>query len=152
MTAELTATFGPTIAAMVVDVWESFLLEPPVLVSDDAAPLPTLVTAASVSLTGAWEGVLMVECPAELAAQLSCAMLGMEDGEASDLDVADTMGEVANVLGGNLKNVLPIPTRITLPVVAHSMSPSIVKDGQQLCRLAFSWSGGPLQVVVWGAA
>ena len=152
MTTDLSASFTTTIAAMVVDVWESFLLEPPALVTTDAEPLPTLVTAASVSLTGAWEGVLMVECPSDLAARLSCAMLGMEDGEANDLDVADTMGEVANVLGGNLKNVLPIPTRITLPVVAHSMSPSIVKDGEQLCRLAFTWSGGPLQVVVWGAA
>jgi chemotaxis protein CheX len=152
MTVELTASLAPSIAAMVVDVWESFLLEPPELVSTDALGLPNLVTSGSVSLTGAWEGVLFLECPPELAAQLSCAMLGMEDGEATDEDVADTMGEVANVLGGNLKNVLPGPTRITLPVVSHTTSHAVVKDGRQLCRLAFTWAGGPLQVIVWGAA
>jgi chemotaxis protein CheX len=95
--------------------------------------------------------VLMVECQPEVAIKLSCSLLGMEPGEASDADIADTLGEIANVIGGNLKNVLPGPTLMSLPVVARSMSPSRVKDAVEVCSVAFRWDDLSLRVIVWSA-
>jgi chemotaxis protein CheX len=138
------------LVSIVAEVWESFMLG-----DLEVRPLEPaasgLVTCATVCLSGAWEGVLMVECDAEVAMALSCTLLGVDPGEASELDVADTLGEIANVVGGNLKNVLPGPTLLSLPVVARSMSPSFVKDAHEVSNVAFGWDGGSLRVIVWSA-
>jgi chemotaxis protein CheX len=93
----------------------------------------------------------MVECEAAVAVKLSCVLLGIEQGEASEADIADTLGEIVNVIGGNLKNVLPGPTLMSLPVVARSLSPSRVKDAVEVCSVAFRWDELALRVIVWSA-
>lgn len=151
MTSTTASTLGPALVAVVHEVWESFMLPAPETVGELPQLDHTLVTAASVCLSGAWDGVVIVECPPPLATALSAAMLGMGEDEVSEMDVADTMGEIANMVGGNLKNSLPDPTLLSLPVVAQSMSPSLVKDAEPVCRLGFTWQGGPLRIVVWSA-
>jgi chemotaxis protein CheX len=138
------------LVSIVTDVWDSFLLGG---LEVHAQPLAAgLVACASVCLSGAWEGVLMVECEPATAALLSGTLLGLEPEETTDLDVADTLGEVANVIGGNLKNLLPGPTLMSLPVVARSMSPTLVKDAFEACNLCFQWNGQGLRVIVWSAS
>ncbi|BEP14272.1 hypothetical protein acdb102_25830 [Acidothermaceae bacterium B102] len=137
------------LVAIVTDVWGSFLLGE--LEEHDQPAAAGLVACASVCLSGAWEGVLMVECEPPTAALLSATLLGLEPGETSDLDVADTLGELANVIGGNLKNVLPGPTLMSLPVVARSMSPTLVKDAFEACNVGFRWDSQPIRVIVWSA-
>jgi chemotaxis protein CheX len=136
--------------AIVGEVWDSFLLGD-LEALPEAAHVPGMVTCANVCLSGVWQGVLMVECEAEVAVKLSCVLLGMEPGEANDVDIADTLGEIANVIGGNLKNVLPGPTLMSLPVVARSLSPSRVKDAVEVCSVAFRWDDLALRVIVWSA-
>jgi chemotaxis protein CheX len=139
------------LVAIVGEVWDSFLLGDLATLPLDTVHVPGLVTCATVCLSGVWQGVLMVECEAESAMKLSCALLGLEPGEANEVDIADTLGEIANVIGGNLKNVLPGPTLMSLPFVARSMSPSRVKDAVEICNVAFSWDGASLRVIVWSA-
>lgn len=138
------------LVAIVGEVWDSFLLGD-LEAQPDAPHVPGLVTSANVCLSGGWQGVLMVECEPEVAMKLSCVLLGMEPGEATDIDIADTLGEIANVIGGNLKNVLPTPTLMSLPVVARSMSPSRVKDAVEVCSVGFRWDDQSLRVIVWSA-
>ncbi len=139
------------LVAIVGEVWDSFLLGDVETLPAEMTPLPGLVTCAAVCLSGVWQGVLMVECSPEAALKLSCGLLGIEASEASEIDVADSLGEIANVIGGNLKNVLPAPTVMSLPVVARSMSPSLVKDAVEVCSVAFRWDEALLRVIVWSA-
>lgn len=150
-TMQAQAGLSTELVAIVTEVWESFLLGDLEALPLETEHVPGLVTCANVCLSGVWQGVLMVECDAEAAGRLSCSLLGMEPGEASEVDIADTLGELANVIGGNLKNVLPGPTLMSLPVVARSMSPSRVKDAVEVCSVAFSWEGLGLRVIVWSA-
>lgn len=150
-TMQAQGQLSTALIAIVGDVWESFLLGDVEALPLDTEHVPGLVTCANVCLSGVWQGVLMVECPPEVASRLSGALLGMDPAEAGEADIADTLGEIANVIGGNLKNVLPSPTVMSLPVVARSMSPSRVKDAVEISSVAFSWEGSPLRVIVWSA-
>jgi chemotaxis protein CheX len=150
MTLQAQMQLSSELVAIVGEVWDSFMLGE-IEARPDAEHVPGLVTSANVCLSGTWTGVLMVECPPPVALKLSSALLGMDEGSASEVDVADTLGEIANVIGGNLKNVLPTPTVMSLPVVARSMSPSRVKDAVEVCSVEFAWDSSTLRVIVWSA-
>lgn len=69
-----------------------------------------------VILEGAFDGAVLVRCPQSLAQQLTSLMFG--DDNPGQSDIRDAIGELANMTAGNIKAVLPHPSRIGLPVVA----------------------------------
>jgi len=62
-------------------------------------------------------------------------------------DVADGLGELANVLGGNVKAVLPGPSVLGLPEVG-----SAPETGSDVCRVDLLWRGQALTISVQGSA
>lgn len=57
-----------------------------------------------VGLAGTYSGVLAVHCPKPLALKITSNMLGMDVTEMDD-DVNDAMGEIANMIGGDVKHI-----------------------------------------------
>lgn len=55
-----------------------------------------------IGLGGGVRGMLAVHCPAEVAKAITGAFLGMDVEELDD-DVKDAIGEIANMVAGNLK-------------------------------------------------
>ena len=138
------------LAAIASDVWEAFMLgEVDVRPSPVAEPGP--ITCASVCVSGAWEGVVMVEAGSEAADQLTAALFGMQPGEPGEADVVDALGEITNVIGGNLKSTLPGPSLLSLPVVTTGSSSTTVSHAALECSVALHWSGHVVRVVVWRA-
>lgn len=58
-----------------------------------------------VGLAGTRKGVLAVHFPKQVALDVTSSFLGM-DVEDINEDVQDAIGEIANMLGGNLKTIL----------------------------------------------
>lgn len=58
-----------------------------------------------VGLAGTHKGVLAVHFPRQVALDVTGSFLGMEVTEINE-DVQDAIGEIANMLGGNLKTIL----------------------------------------------
>lgn len=58
-----------------------------------------------VGLAGINKGVLAVHFPKQVALDVTGSFLGMEVEDIND-DVRDAIGEIANMLGGNLKMIL----------------------------------------------
>jgi len=58
-----------------------------------------------VGLAGTHKGLLAVHFPQPVALAVTSNFLGMEVEEIND-DVQDAIGEIANMLGGNLKTIL----------------------------------------------
>jgi chemotaxis protein CheX len=120
-------------------VWTSYL-DP-----DGVSPLIPLPPApakydvcASVSMTGAWQGHLVVRCTSAAAHNAAAALLGMHRDEVTSEDITDALGELANILGGNVKSLLPEPSALSLPHVLISGDsgwPSVV----QICQLSGVW-------------
>ena len=134
---------------MVVDeVWTSFLgnEEPLLPVAPEAVDVGW---SAAVTVSGEWHGMISVELPTGLAEQVTRRMLMVPDDEpvTLDEDVADAVGELVNMIGGNVKSLMPGPSVLSLPVVAAGRvaRPS---DAVEVCRLGASWGGSPLLVSV----
>jgi CheY-specific phosphatase CheX len=76
----------------------------------------------------------------------SLLMMG-EDEAVSDMDFADAVGELANVVGGNVKSLVTNPGALTLPVVTHEFP--AMPNGAKLLETYFGWNGAPLGVSLW---
>lgn len=81
------------------------------------SPSPPERVSGSVSIRGAWRGNVEVRLSPSLADRLAKEVLQLEAGAPNDADVRDVVGEVANMIGGNLKALLPEPCVLSLPDV-----------------------------------
>lgn len=145
---------GDQVVSIAQDVWESFLsltLLPHPL--GDTAPDvsgPTLTGCVSVS--GSWAGSVFVQCGAEQAREAAEAMFGAEPGGLSDDEVSDAFGELTNMIGGNVKSLLPAPSQLSLPSVAAGDSYTVrVPGAVLLSRSALTCGTGTLTICVWKA-
>jgi CheY-specific phosphatase CheX len=82
--------------------------------------LPATVVTGCVQISGAWEGAVMIQCPVGLARAAAASMFETSPADTSSDDVRDALGELANMVGGNIKALLPGPTQLSLPVVVES--------------------------------
>ena len=98
-----------------------------------------------VRIDGAWAGALDVECSWELALELAGQMM-REAGSPSADDVCDGLGEIANMVAGNVKALLPQPARISLPEVTAGGTPADGGATAPVVTVPFS-SGGRRLVV-----
>ena len=125
--------------ALVAQVWQTLLTDPPAPVADP--PDESGWTRAEVTISGDWSGTVRVSCPPSAARHLAAAMLDLEAGTAADEDeVNDAMGELANVIGGNIKGCLGGGT-LGLPTVTAD-APSVTEPALLRCGLV--WRGEPL--------
>jgi chemotaxis protein CheX len=72
-----------------------------------------------VGMAGSYTGMLSIHCPALLAIKMTSNMLGMEVEEVGE-DVSDALGEIANMLGGHVKQVLSkggLDMNLSIPTV-----------------------------------
>ncbi len=129
-------------------VWTTYLGEQvPLLFVEDNTFVPDW--SASVTIRGAWDGMVSLETTRAGAQGLTRALLGL-DADADDLadsDLVDAVGELVNMLGGNVKGLVPGPSRLSLPLVAAGR---FAHGSQQarVVRLCSSWAGEPLDVTV----
>ena len=70
-----------------------------------------------VQFGGAWHGIVLMDCSPELARQLAAGMFGTAPGDLKTEEVHDALGEIVNIIGGNLKQLLPKPCHLSLPAV-----------------------------------
>lgn len=79
---------------------------------------PDSVTAA-VHFVGDWRGVTLIECTSQQACQFAARFMGIDQPAEIDSDVRDVMGELANMVAGNLKSLLPRGVDLSMPCVVE---------------------------------
>lgn len=143
--AEQVVVSSDELWSIVGDVWESILGQPARQV-DHAFNLDAAMTSA-VTITGDWNGVVTFTCPEAAGEAIARAMLalGPED-DASDEDVVDALGEIVNVVGGQVKSLCAGDNHLGLPLVSHGM---VLPHAQPCCRIGVEWAGHVARVAVW---
>ncbi|QXE89050.1 chemotaxis protein CheX [Geomonas subterranea] len=90
-------TKGVFSTMVMLDVVDEPPLEEPVLNFHETV-------TSMVGLAGSHSGILAIHCPKKLALLVTSNMLGMDVTEVDD-DVNDAMGEIANMVGGDVKHI-----------------------------------------------
>lgn len=102
---------------IVWQVWTAYLHCTPE-VEDSPEPMPdTADVTASIGLAGAWNGLAVLRCGLPAAGEIAGAMLDIEPAGATADDCTDALGELVNILAGNVKSLLPKPSHLSLPQV-----------------------------------
>jgi chemotaxis protein CheX len=138
-----------TVEAIANETWTALVGEDELLVPIPGE-LPTDTVSAWVDVVGPWTGSVVLTTGRQTAADLTRALLGEAAPELLDHeDVADAIGEIANVVGGNVKAALPGPSTLGLPAVGEA---PVVRNPEDVCRIEVLWRGQPLVVSVQGAS
>ena len=145
----ITALIDPaTVEAIAGEAWIALVGDDEVIVP---APgdLPADTLSAWVDITGPWTGSVVLTTGRQTAADLTRALLREAAPELLEHeDVADAFGEIANVVGGNVKAALPGPSTLGLPEVGSAPA---VRNPDDVCRIDVLWRGRSLAVSVQGA-
>ena len=127
-------------------VWRAFLPESDEIIPVAMVPSETSLTG-TVSISGQWNGLVSLTFSSVAAARAAALMFDAEVEEISPADVHDAVGELVNIVGGNLKGMLPSPTGLSLPSVTEGAVPV---GADLLVDVQLSWMDEPLHVAIWG--
>ncbi len=103
-------------------VWTSTLNESIIRkrLPDNALSRPFLTTC--IHITGAWEGTMILECSLEYGRAVAASIFGTRPADVTHDEAHDAVGELINMIGGNVKALLPTPSQLSLPSVAEGMN------------------------------
>ena len=105
---------------------------------------------AAVSVSGRWDGQVVVACSPTQARNLAAAFLAMHPDEVATEDLDDVLGELANIVGGNVKSMLPPECFLSPPqVVSQCEDPDHGPNAERVCELVGTWMDEPLSIAMW---
>jgi chemotaxis protein CheX len=100
---------------------------------------------AAVYFAGEWKGAVMLECSREAAFHFAEVLAGVPRPTELDDTVRDALGELANMVGGNLKAILPKGVSLSMPMVVQGSDYVIwFSGGNTVNRMAFQCPAGLL--------
>jgi chemotaxis protein CheX len=149
MTREPFAT-DEQIVGITQDVWSSFTGKVIGSAPEEAAPDAGDLTVGRVAVTGDWQGCVLLACPTQLARTAASAMFDLPAERLTDDEVADALGELTNMIGGNIKSLLPGPSRLSMPAVTVGAADAVrVPSAVLVNTVSLACDGLPLTVSIW---
>jgi chemotaxis protein CheX len=105
--------------------------------------------SALVGIAGQWNGAVIVGCSPALVARFACSMFGLPEDELGREHLEDTMGELANMVGGNLKSMIPPSNKLSLPTVVEGRDYRVrVPNASVVHDISLDIDGEPMRVTV----
>jgi chemotaxis protein CheX len=139
------------LAEMIEQVWMSYLdpegISPLIPTYDENQASEVHST---VSITGSWTGYVVYASSTIAARRAAAAFLAVEIDEVSADDLSDTLGELVNIVGGNVKAMLPPGAVLSLPqVIMASESTARFPNTERISGVYGLWEGEPVSVSMW---
>ena len=130
-------------------VWSTMLNVAAEPRASSAGALQAPFWTGTVRMRGAWEGAVTIACSHDLARAAAVALFALDSSEPSDDEVRDALGELANMVGGNIKALLPGPTNLSLPRVdSSSWAPPALDAENPGCTVWFASHGETFAVTL----
>jgi chemotaxis protein CheX len=110
---------------------------------------PSFVTGC-IQVTGAWQGAVKLECSGSLARRIAAIMLSIDTRDVTGDEINDAVGELTNIIGGNVKALLPEPSELSMPAVTEGTDYLFSLPGSHpLAQMSFSCEGKPFEVTIF---
>jgi chemotaxis protein CheX len=146
----LAAVDAPAVTAIAAEIFASMIDRESGLVTSWSGGPPTVSDPvyAWIELSTAPVSRLQLTTDAGTADELTRAFLAIGSaGPVSEADLADALGEITNVLGGNVKALLTEHVELSLPEVSRQRPSRDGAAGRQEIPLA--WRGRPLVISLY---
>lgn len=115
-------------------------------------PLPsTEMITGAIYYAGPWKGATMLQCEPREAFEFTARLMSVPPPGSFDDDVRDAMGEITNIIGGNMKPLLPRGVALSMPSVVYGRPSALRICGDvPLVRLAFQCELGNFWLTIVG--
>ena len=139
---------GDALFGIAYQIWTAYL-DPdgvrPLVRAEDANATDVV---AAISVTGGWDGHVVIGCSQGAATAIAAAMLALPVDEVTPTDVVDAAGELVNVVGGNVKSMLPGASVLSLPKTTVGGGLIRYPGTRQVCTTTCTWQGEPVTITV----
>ena len=104
---------------------------------------------SAVHVSGSWNGALLLECDGQQACRFAGRFLSMDPPPAVTPLVCDVLGELANMIGGNMKSAVAMGLSMSTPTVSDETDAAIpICEGEVQDQFAFDSADGPFWVTL----
>ncbi len=132
----------PTLAQVVSDVC-STMLELPITTGGQNLVLEDPLVA-TVKITGEWQAAVEVATTRTVVRIIAAQMFALPPESLQTADLYDALGEVANMVGGNLKGIANSELDLSLPsVVEHEV---IADSAAHIIAVNMKCAGHPFRI------
>ena len=102
---------------------------------------------ASIRISGAADELIVVEAPVSTAKLIGETMFAADPGTLEEEEVLDAVGEIVNMIGGNVKGTYEGESQLSLPCVSETTGPCDVP--QEVGERAYVQVSGSPVLVRW---
>lgn len=135
---------SPTMEQIVSSVFQDMLQ----MQTTPAAPLDTgaddVNMVASIRITGTTKAMIFVEAPLGTAKGIGENMFAAEPNSLQEEEIRDAIGEIANMIGGNVKGMYEGESQLSLPCISNEEHHEFGAGSYD--SVSFQVCGLPLQV------
>lgn len=115
----------------------------------DHEPEQAYTVCGALYFVGAWQGAVLMELDHSLAFSITARLEDVPEPTTVDHYVRDAIGEVTNMLAGNLKTLLPAGTFMSMPSVVEGSDFSLsVIGANRSSQLGFRCNEGPFRITL----
>lgn len=122
-------SFNKDLRELVATIWSATLglelTEP----GASVAPPSEHTLCGCINLSGAWVGLATVSVSESLARRVTSNMFDAPAEGLTMEELHDALGEIANMIGGGVKGLLPGPIQLSLPSVVSGVNISLSSPG-----------------------
>jgi CheY-specific phosphatase CheX len=145
-----------SLEAVAPEIWDMMLsleLDPLAAAPAELFPPGQSTITALVTVNGDWSGAIAVQTSTEAGARFAAAMFLADDPTVMSIDeIRDAAAELTNMTGGNIKNLLPVATRLGIPAVTEGTGYTVtVPRTVPIHKLVYDCNGDTVLVTVFEA-
>ena len=107
------------------------------------------MVTGSVQVTGKWNGVISLYLPSPLVARVTETMFSLNSGQATPETKKDAIGEIINMIGGNIKALLPQPSSLSTPVFSMEGQSQQFPFTKKVTQCKFVCNGNPFALSLY---
>ena len=118
-------------------------------VEDAVQPTPSPTMTAAIHISGDYHGGIRLECSRAIVRRAASIMFDLPAEQLADDDDRDVIGELANVIAGNIKALMPGSNSISLPTIVEGSDYHIsTLDVRSSVDFSFTLDGESMTVTV----
>ena len=104
---------------------------------------------AVIHFAGVWKGAVLLECTRQQAFQFTARLMGVPEPAAMTDDVRDSLGELTNMIAGNLKSILTPGVGLSMPSILEGSDYALrVCGGNISFHQTYTGEVGPFRITL----